>query len=1130
MAATNPQKNKEIVEQYVIETSQAIQNLKALQKELNSMKANVPSKQFNKLANDIRTTISVVSIAQKKLEDTLTSSGSNITVSLRKRMHVITQDAKKAAKKITSEVKAVQKAAAKTPKQTIIKPADTKKDTSKSDKIAQQNEKLAEQKKVIAQLTSTVNKLTKELDKAKAAQEKLSKAPMTEWQKFYKQQNAQIQEFNQRIKVNKYQNDPRFQQFQKTGSVEVFSDTSAEEQVTQVDMVSKALDGLGSALGRIKTQSETVNEGLKTLGAGFETVGGIILASTGHVEALAAAIPAAIKASLGPINLAIGAVKDLHTIVKKFSTDTQNDMLKAAQSVKQFIKLLATGFAGTVVGKSVNSMVEMAEAENLFTVAMKQNVIEGRKFISLAKVHYGLDPVALQETIGIFYEMANAVDIPGEAASKLSQDMTALSLHVASLFNVDFEKVTENMQSGIRGMSRAVVQYGVDIRAATIEQFAASELGITQQFETMSEANRELLRYLVIVKQTTDATGAFAKASEQAADATDDFNRSNKEQLRGDLARTLEQPANQLRVLKEQFTVLGRNISTVFLPMVQAVVPVINGVLMAVNMLVESFARLFSLITTTDTYDKVENGFGGIGSSIDDAAKKAKDFLAPFDELHVLAEDMANTGADVGLGFGEIDPRILDALNKVDIGLEHVYTRAHEVRDAILEWLGLDYNPELDPATGEWKKYFDVIEGGFADLISEAWGEGNFKEVGVLLNQQLDKGLEKFADKSWWDTKKQEILDKLDVVLQICDGFFSDPKLFLDVGYTLSNALATGLELLDYSLVKFNWTQLGQRIADTMGAFFANPETNWLATAASAFAHALNALADAALGFADEFPWDEVAANLAEAAKTFFQEWESDKLGDAAFEVMDKFLGMMEDAIAQMKADGTLDLIASRIASFFEHLKWSELLAHLGSVIWAGLKDAVIAAVKGIIVSTGEKAQNNLAKVTGLPVGTTDFNNSLGLKDLLNPGSFVGKATGQLADQTGVKDKIDQATSFVLNGATSFNQAGSLRGKNSDTINNWSKPKMAFGGVVTGPTSALIGEAGRAEAVIPLEDAPQMKDLVDKIASAVSSTGSKETVVKVYIGDKEWDAFTYQSAERGKRIIGSQPIRATSFA
>jgi hypothetical protein len=60
--------------------------------------------------------------------------------------------------------------------------------------------------------------------------------------------------------------------------------------------------------------------------------------------------------------------------------------------------------------------------------------------------------------------------------------------------------------------------------------------------------------------------------------------------------------------------------------------------------------------------------------------------------------------------------------------------------------------------------------------------------------------------------------------------------------------------------------------------------------------------------------------------------------------------------------------------------------------------------------------------------------------------------------------------------------------------------------------------------VMPLDNSPQMLDFIDKIAEKVSGGGG-ETVVKVYIGDREWDAFTYESAQRGQKLVGAQPIK-----
>ena len=95
-------------------------------------------------------------------------------------------------------------------------------------------------------------------------------------------------------------------------------------------------------------------------------------------------------------------------------------------------------------------------------------------------------------------------------------------------------------------------------------------------------------------------------------------------------------------------------------------------------------------------------------------------------------------------------------------------------------------------------------------------------------------------------------------------------------------------------------------------------------------------------------------------------------------------------------------------------------------------------------------------------------------------------------------------------------------------MQSWGRiPELATGGVVSSPTYAMVGEGAYSEAVIPLDDSPQMQDLIQKIADAVDKNddGGKPVDVRVYIGGREWDAFTYESAQRGQKLVGAQPIR-----
>lgn len=91
---------------------------------------------------------------------------------------------------------------------------------------------------------------------------------------------------------------------------------------------------------------------------------------------------------------------------------------------------------------------------------------------------------------------------------------------------------------------------------------------------------------------------------------------------------------------------------------------------------------------------------------------------------------------------------------------------------------------------------------------------------------------------------------------------------------------------------------------------------------------------------------------------------------------------------------------------------------------------------------------------------------------------------------------------------------------------SWKRiPELATGGVVTSPTYLLAGEGAYSEGILPLDNSPQMQDLIQKIADAVDNKPNNAPVdVRVFIGDKEWDTFTYESAKRGEKTVGEQPV------
>ena len=152
----------------------------------------------------------------------------------------------------------------------------------------------------------------------------------------------------------------------------------------------------------------------------------------------------------------------------------------------------------------------------------------------------------------------------------------------------------------------------------------------------MTQAEKSQLRYYAMMTQVT--------------------------QVQGDMARTLEQPANMLRVLKAQLEQTARAIGNLFIPILVKVLPICIAVANALREIVAAIASLFGVTMDTpdwgDSIGSATAGTGAIADNIDSAAGSAKElkkYLAGFDELNVLPDqNQSGSNGSSGVGGGDL--------------------------------------------------------------------------------------------------------------------------------------------------------------------------------------------------------------------------------------------------------------------------------------------------------------------------------------------------------------------------------------------------------------------------------------------------------------------------------------------
>lgn len=227
----------------------------------------------------------------------------------------------------------------------------------------------------------------------------------------------------------------------------------------------------------------------------------------------------------------------------------------------------------------------------------------------------------------------------------------------------------------------------------------------------------------------------------------------------GDLARTIEQPANQLKILQQQIAEVGRWLSAVFYGVISQILPYINGFVMAIKSLIQMFATFVGyelpdssgdtgtiLDDVSDSMDDINSGIDDANSGLDSAKQKTKEwknFLAGFDVANVIpdqdSEDTSGSGSS-GSGSGvSVDPRLLQALEDMDYIFGKVHMKAMDIRDRLLEWadiLGKIIDDNIfKPIQNSWNKYGagiisniketrdDIVYvlGGVFEVIGEKW-------------------------------------------------------------------------------------------------------------------------------------------------------------------------------------------------------------------------------------------------------------------------------------------------------------------------------------------------------------------------------------------------------------------------
>jgi hypothetical protein len=357
--------------------------------------------------------------------------------------------------------------------------------------------------------------------------------------------------------------------------------------------------------------------------------------------------------------------------------------------------------------QGIIAAINHVENLNLFMVALGENTSRATGFIKEMSESLYLDEARLTRVQGLFYQISESLGLSSEKAYTLSENFTKLALDLASFYNLpSIEDAVIKLQAGLVGETEPLRRIGIIITENNLAE-TARNLGIRKSIRNMTEMEKIQLRYVTALQQTKNA--------------------------QGDLARTLEQPENLLRILREQFNVLMRELGNIALSIIEEVIPSVIGLTIALANLARQLARTLgyeppeirddlggfvkTVAKEADNMEKSTNKTQKNWAKILKYTRDSVTAMTGIDELNILSDDERGfTGMSVDDWFSSAD----DTKLQIDLDLGDY--------DNLMKGIG----PVFEDIVRQWEdlfteigKVFETTKTAFRGLWDEVFGGGD---------------------------------------------------------------------------------------------------------------------------------------------------------------------------------------------------------------------------------------------------------------------------------------------------------------------------------------------------------------------------------------------------------------------
>lgn len=369
---------------------------------------------------------------------------------------------------------------------------------------------------------------------------------------------------------------------------------------------------------------------------------------------------------------------------------------------KTAINAFATREIANFGRAAINEASDLAESANAVDVAFGDAADRILKLGENASTAVGLSATDFNQFAVQFSGFAKQLVSDEQDIVAVTEEISTRVADFASVMNLEVPDAASKFQSALSGSAEVLRPYGIDVSDAAVKQQALAD-GIWDGVGNMTESEKVMGRYRVVMEQTS--------------------------QMAGDFANTSDGLANQQRILKAEFDNIKATVGEAMIPALESLMGAVKPVLEAFTALPDGLQQVGVLgLAAVGGTKAMSNTIQGLGGSAKFANKMAFGLTGTMTALTIALGHFAKKQREIDEAAQSMRD-VLDANNNVfDETAQSMlqYNIAGTDLDQDLATIGLTVEDFTDALTGNKDAIDKVSEA--AEHYTEI-GSGSFFNV-----------------------------------------------------------------------------------------------------------------------------------------------------------------------------------------------------------------------------------------------------------------------------------------------------------------------------------------------------------------------------------------------------------------